>query len=56
VAGIGDTPSDQIMLEKLAWFGSPANAAPEIRERASFVAERTEAAGVVQILERLSCV
>jgi hydroxymethylpyrimidine pyrophosphatase-like HAD family hydrolase len=56
IAGIGDTSSDQMMLERVAWFGCPANAAPEMRKQADFVADKPEAAGVVQILERLSCV
>jgi hydroxymethylpyrimidine pyrophosphatase-like HAD family hydrolase len=50
VAGIGDTGSDLVMLEKLGWFGCPGNAAPEIRDRADFVAEKSVAEGVIQIL------
>lgn len=54
VAGIGDTMGDLAIREHAAWFACPANAAEEIRKRADFVATAEEAAGVVEILERVS--
>lgn len=53
LAGIGDTASDIAIAERVAWFGCPANAAPEARARAHAVAELPEARGVLQLLDRL---
>ncbi len=50
LAGIGDTPSDVAIAERVAWFGCPANASPEIRERADYVASKPEAQGVLELL------
>jgi hydroxymethylpyrimidine pyrophosphatase-like HAD family hydrolase len=56
VAGIGDTIGDELIRQRVAWFACPGNAAPEIRERADFVAKAHEALGVLEILERIDAV
>ena len=53
LAGIGDTRSDLPIVERVAWFATPANALDELKGRASYVASYPEAAGVLEILERL---
>jgi hydroxymethylpyrimidine pyrophosphatase-like HAD family hydrolase len=53
LAGIGDTEGDRFIAERVSWFGCPANASPEIREHADYVAAAREIAGVLEILERL---
>jgi hydroxymethylpyrimidine pyrophosphatase-like HAD family hydrolase len=52
IAGICDTMGDDVMRQKLAWFGCPGNAAPEIRARAHYVAAGHEAVGAMEIIER----
>lgn len=54
LAGIGDTPSDLAIRERVAWFGCPANADERIRHHADAVAEAQEVQGVLQLLDRLS--
>jgi hydroxymethylpyrimidine pyrophosphatase-like HAD family hydrolase len=54
LAGIGDTLGDELIRERVAWFACPANAAEEIRKHADFVAKKTEAEGIVEILEKVS--
>jgi hydroxymethylpyrimidine pyrophosphatase-like HAD family hydrolase len=54
LAGIGDTRGDLLVADNVAWFACPANAAEEIKPRADYVAQATEAEGVVEILERLT--
>lgn len=53
LAGIGDTLSDVPIRESVAWFACPANAAPEMRSRADYIAQAHEAQGVVEILSKL---
>jgi len=53
VAGIGDTMSDLAIREHCAWFACPANAAPQIKAHADFVAPSPEAHGVIEILDQL---
>lgn len=53
-AGIGDTKGDLLIAERVSWFACPSNAAEEIRARSDFVASAPEAAGLVEILERIA--
>jgi len=50
--GIGDTRSDLPIVERVAWFGCPANAVDVLKERAHFVSDKAEAEGVLDILDR----
>lgn len=54
VAGIGDTMSDLAIREHCGWFACPGNAAEELKKHADYVAQGTEARGVVEILEKLA--
>lgn len=49
-AGIGDTPSDLAIRDRVAWFACPANAAAELAARADMIATGNEARGVLEIL------
>lgn len=53
-AGIGDTASDRPIAETVARFACPANAADEAQQWAWYVSPHAEAAGVVDILQRLT--
>jgi hydroxymethylpyrimidine pyrophosphatase-like HAD family hydrolase len=53
-AGIGDTMSDRYIAERVAWFGCPANAQAEIRERATYVSPQPEVEGVLDMLQQLT--
>jgi hydroxymethylpyrimidine pyrophosphatase-like HAD family hydrolase len=53
LAGIGDTPSDLAIRERVAWFGCPGNADAQLKPRADVVATGHEAAGVVELLDSL---
>jgi hydroxymethylpyrimidine pyrophosphatase-like HAD family hydrolase len=53
LAGIGDTPSDLAIRERVAWFACPANAADTVKRVADYVAAQPEALGVVDILGRI---
>jgi hydroxymethylpyrimidine pyrophosphatase-like HAD family hydrolase len=53
LAGIGDTPSDKCIAERVKFFACPANAQAAIKEHAHFIASKPETWGVVDILERL---
>lgn len=53
LAGIGDTMNDMAIREHVAWFACPANAQPELKKHADYVAAASEAEGVVEILGRL---
>lgn len=53
LAGIGDTPSDLAIADRVTFFACPANAHAEIRPRADYISPREEAAGVIDILARL---
>lgn len=53
LAGIGDTPSDLCIAQRVAHFACPANAAPGIKEHAHYVSHAPVAQGVVDILSRL---
>lgn len=54
LAGIGDSPSDLVMLEHAGYFACPANAAPEVRARANYVSPLDEIEGVLDILDHLN--
>lgn len=54
LAGIGDTPGDKCIADRVAHFACPANAHAAIREHAHYVSPLPEAAGVVDILSRLT--
>ena len=54
LAGIGDTLGDLAIADNVAWFACPANADPKLKERAHYVSPLAEAAGVVDILERIA--
>ncbi len=51
LAGIGDTPSDLAIRERVAWFGCPGNADAQLKAAADVVATRHEAAGVAELLK-----
>jgi hydroxymethylpyrimidine pyrophosphatase-like HAD family hydrolase len=50
---IGDTTSDLVMRDHVAFFACPANASPEVREAADYVAEKSEIEGVLEILQHV---
>lgn len=54
LAGVGDTAGDLAIRERVGWFACPANAAPEIRGVADYVATEAEARGTVQILDQIT--
>ncbi len=54
IAGIGDTMGDRYIADRVAWFGCPANAKDEIKQRANYVSGRDEVEGVMDILARLT--
>jgi len=51
--GIGDTMGDRFIAERVAWFGCPANAEPQISEKADYVSPHNEIEGVLDILNQL---
>lgn len=53
-AGIGDTMGDRFIADRVAWFGCPENAQPEIKERATYISGHPEVEGVLDILQQLS--
>lgn len=53
LAGIGDTPTDHAIRERVAFFACPANAAPDLKARADYVSPHHEIAGVLDILDRI---
>jgi hydroxymethylpyrimidine pyrophosphatase-like HAD family hydrolase len=54
LVGIGDTTSDLTIRERVGFFACPANAQDEIKRVADYVSPHPEAAGVVDILARVS--
>ena len=52
-AGIGDTMGDRFIADRVAWFGCPANADAEIKQRADYESEFEEIDGVLDILQQL---
>lgn len=54
LAGIGDTPGDLPIRERVAFFACPANAHEEIERVADYVSPLAEARGVVEILKHLT--
>ena len=54
LAGIGDTPADAAIADRVAYFCCPANAAAGIRPRASYISPHEEARGVLDILNHLT--
>lgn len=54
LAGIGDSPSDLAIRERVAYFGCPSNAAAELAARSDYVSPLPEVGGVLDILERVS--
>lgn len=53
LAGVGDSPSDLVMLDHVAFFACPGNAHPEVRARSNYVSPEHEVRGVLDILARL---
>lgn len=53
LAGIGDTPSDLAIADRVAFFACPSNAHDEVKKRANYISPYAEAEGVLDILERL---
>jgi hydroxymethylpyrimidine pyrophosphatase-like HAD family hydrolase len=53
LAGIGDTPSDLAIAEHVSWFACPANADVKLKPHADYISPKAEAAGVLDILDRL---
>lgn len=53
LAGIGDTMGDLAIRRCVAWFGCPANAVPELKAQADYVASGEEVEGVLEILGQL---
>ena len=53
IAGIGDTPSDLAIRDRVGYFACPANAHEEIKRAADYIAPSREAAGVLEILAHL---
>lgn len=54
LAGIGDTPSDLAIRDRVAYFACPNNAHEEIKAAANYIAPRPEAQGVLDILNHLA--
>lgn len=54
LAGIGDTPGDAAVRERVAWFACPANAHEDLKPRADYVSPHPEVEGVLDILNHLS--
>lgn len=54
LAGIGDTPADVTIADRVAYFCCPANAAPGIKTRARYISPHEEAKGVLDILAHLT--
>lgn len=54
LAGIGDTPGDAAIAERVAFFACPANADAGLKTRAHYVSPRPEVEGVLDILARLA--
>jgi hypothetical protein len=54
LAGIGDTLGDAAIRERVAFFACPANADERLQAMADYVSPHAVAAGVVDILERLT--
>jgi len=54
LAGIGDTLGDMAIRRSVAFFGCPANAAPELAQHADYVSPRREVHGVLDIVDRLA--
>lgn len=52
--GIGDTPSDLAFAAKVKTFACPANAHADVKPKADYISPYEEAAGVVDILEKLA--
>lgn len=53
LAGIGDTMSDLAIQQHVDFFAVPQNAKEDLKPHASMVAAKTEAKGVLEILESL---
>lgn len=53
LAGIGDTPSDLAIADRVAHFACPANAHEQVKARAACVAAGAEAPGVLEILNQV---
>lgn len=54
LAGIGDTPSDAAIAQRVAFFACPANADARLTPLARYVSNAAEAHGVIDIIERLA--
>lgn len=54
LAGIGDTPTDLAIRDRVAFFACPSNAAPELKAKADYVSPFKEMEGVLDILARMT--
>lgn len=54
LAGVGDSPSDLVMLDHVAFFACPANSHAQVKARANYVSPEAEVRGVLDILGRLA--
>lgn len=54
--GIGDTPVDVMIAERVAWFGCPGNAVESLKARANYVSPHDEARGVLDVLAKSATV
>lgn len=54
MAGIGDTPTDHAIRERVGFFACPSNAAPDLSSKADYVSPFHEIDGVLDIVTKLS--
>lgn len=50
LAGVGDSPSDRFIAQRVAFFAAPSNVHPDLRDACHLVAPEAEIAGVMTIL------
>lgn len=53
LAGVGDSPSDRFIAQRVAFFAAPSNAHPDLCDACHFIAPEPEIAGVMTILRAL---
>ena len=53
-AGIGDTPGDEAIADRVAFFACPANADDRLKPRAACVSPFAETEGVLDIVRRIT--
>lgn len=54
MAGIGDTPTDHAIRERVAFFACPSNALPDLKAKADYASPFRDIEGVLDIVSRLS--